>query len=123
MLDTILMPIRKRFADEIFSGKKLYEYRKSIPKHPVKRVFVYEARGCKKVVGFFDVEEILLNYPDEIWEITGKFSGISPEEFFDYFKDREIAYAYKIALPVKFEIPRSISFYGISRPPQNYVWI
>ena len=45
----------------------------------------------KKIVGYFEVDEIIHKSPEELWNSYSEVSGISKKDFFEYFKDREIA--------------------------------
>jgi predicted transcriptional regulator len=46
----IIFPIKKRFSDLIFSGKKIIEVRRKAPLYltPGDTILIYESRGCKK---------------------------------------------------------------------------
>ena len=120
---TILLPIIKTFSDSIFSGSKRYEYRKGIPQKGVERVIVYESRGAGMIVGEFDVAGILEGSPEEIWNLTKEASGTSKNHFLSYFRNRDKAYALKIGDYRRYDIPKPLSDYKISRPPQNFIYL
>ena len=92
----VLMSIKPEFVDKILTGEKQYEFRKSIFKEKVERIYIYSTYPVKKIVGYFEVDEIIHNSPEELWNSYSEVSGISKKDFFKYFKDHEKGYAIKI---------------------------
>ena len=67
MEQLILISIKTKYANQIFNGTKLYEYRrKSIgEKNCNKKIFVYSSEEEKAIVGYIVVDKILegnINY-------------------------------------------------------------
>ena len=50
-------------------------------------------------------------------------SGISREFFFKYYSGRNRAVAYKLTNLNIFEDPKKLEDYGVSTPPQSYVYV
>ena len=74
----VLLSIKPEFAFKIFDGEKKYEFRKVVFKNPkVKTVVVYASSPVQKVIGEFEIEDILSSNPNEIWKKTKKYSGIT----------------------------------------------
>ena len=74
----ILLSIKPEFVEEIFSGRKKFEYRKAIfTNKKVTSVIVYSTMPVGKIVGEFTIEEVLVDEPQSIWRKTRKFSGIT----------------------------------------------
>lgn len=119
----IILPIRKEFCDSIFSGRKRYEYRKNRFKYPVSKILVYESRGIGMIVGELTVDHIIEDTPLEVWELTQEESGTDRSSFLEYFRDRTMATAIHIQESRRYETPMPLTVYGISRPPQNFVWV
>ena len=92
----VLMSIKPEFVDKILTGEKQYEFRKSIFKEKVERIYIYSTYPVKKIVGYFEVDEIIYKSPEELWNSYSEVSGISEKDFFKYFKDHEKGYAIKI---------------------------
>ena len=92
----VLMSIKPEFVNRILTGEKQYEFRKSIFKENVERIYIYSSYHVKKIVGYFEVDEIIHKSPEELWNSYSEVSGISKKDFFEYFKDREKGYAIKI---------------------------
>jgi predicted transcriptional regulator len=56
----VILSIKPQFARKIFEGSKLFEFRRSIFKNPdVNKVVVYASAPISKIVGEFEIEEIL----------------------------------------------------------------
>ncbi len=121
----VLLSIKPEFAEKIFDGKKKYEFRKAVFKDPsVKTVVVYATKPVGKVVGEFDIEQVLQDRPSSIWEETKEFSGITKRFFTDYFRGREKAFAIKVKNPLKYLEPldlTSVVTHGV--PPQSFCYL
>ncbi len=82
----VLLSIKPEFVGKIFSGEKLFEYRKAIFKRPeVKSVVIYSTMSEGLIVGEFEIGEILAKHPEELWEQTKDVSGINKQFFDEYF--------------------------------------
>jgi predicted transcriptional regulator len=93
----VILSIKPQFADKIFEGSKQFEFRKAIFKNPdIKKVIVYASSPVQKVIGEFEIDQIISNTPLTIWRQTKSQSGISEDYFFEYFHDRDVAYAIKV---------------------------
>lgn len=120
----VLLSIKPEYAFKIFNGSKKYEFRKVIFKNPnVRTVVVYASWPVKQVIGEFDIDGILSLEPDQIWDKTKKFSGISEEFFYEYFKNRNVAHAIKIREARLYDQPLGISENFNVIPPQSYVYL
>lgn len=102
----ILLSIKPEFVDEIFRGKKRFEYRRTIFKREdVKKVIVYATKPIGLIVGEFYIEQIIKESPQLLWEKTSEQSGISKTFFDEYFEGKEIGFALKIKSPQLYEKP------------------
>lgn len=120
----VLMSIKPKFVREILLGKKCYEYRKAVPKRKFDRVYIYESAPTKKIVAWFIVEQILKDYPDKIWSLTHEESGLSKDEFDNYFLGKEYAYALHIAeLHVLDKPIDPIKIWTNFRAPQSFSYV
>lgn len=120
----LLISIKPKYVDKIINGKKKYEYRKSIPRKAIKRIFIYSTFPKKKIVGYFDFKGYLQDNPRDLWNKTFSFSGISEEEFFAYFNSRKTAYAIIIERFYLFDQaidPLDIMYNFVA--PQSYKYI
>jgi len=120
----VLLSIKPEFAFKIFEGKKKFEFRKVIFKNPnVKTVVVYASSPVQRVIGEFEIDNILSSDPTEIWRLTKKYSGISEDFFNEYFADREIAHAIKIKNTKKYKQPLHLKDNFNVVPPQSYLYL
>lgn len=120
----VLLSIKPEFAFKIFDGTKLFEFRKAIFKNPdVKIVVVYASSPVQRVIGEFDIEDILRCTPEGIWEQTKQASGITKDFFDEYFENREIAYAIKIKRTRRYKNPLRLKEDFQMVPPQSYAYL
>lgn len=120
----VLLSIKPEFAFKIFEGTKKYEFRKIIFKRPnIKTVVVYASSPVQKVIGEFEIEDILSSTPENIWKKTKYNSGISEDYFKDYFLNKEIAYAIKIKGVKKYDQPFDLKEKFDLIPPQSFVYL
>jgi predicted transcriptional regulator len=122
----VLMSIKPLYAEQIFQGKKKYEYRRRIFKRDdVSSLVIYESAPVSRVVGEVKVRRILFGTPDEIWEKTHLNGGITFDDFEKYFKGCEIGYAIELCNPTVYDRSMPISsIVGVSsRPPQSFMYI
>ncbi|MDA3885141.1 MAG: ASCH domain-containing protein [Candidatus Delongbacteria bacterium] len=120
----VLLSIKPEYANKIFAGTKKYEFRRSIFKNPdIKTIVVYSSSPVQKVIGEFEIERILNNSINDLWNITEQESGINKEFFFEYYKGKETGFAIKIKEPKKYEIPLDIKHDFNKTPPQSFVYI
>jgi type I restriction enzyme S subunit len=120
----LLLSIQPVIARRITGGKKKYEYRRTIFKRKVNRIYLYSSSPVRRVVCRFSCGGCLSGSIDEIWEKTGKLSAASESEYRDYFRNTGIAYAIKIEDLVVFENPPDPR--GIIpgfRPPQSFMYL
>ena len=97
----VILSIKPKFVKEIFEGRKIFEYRKTIFKKPVDKVYIYSSSPVCRIVGEFKVKNIITDTPENLWEETKEYSGITRLFFDSYFEGKRIAYALKIEDVVK----------------------
>lgn len=120
----VLLSIKPEYAYKIFEGTKKFEFRKIRFKNPnIKTVVVYASSPVQKVIGEFEIEDILSFDPDRIWRLTEKYSGISEAFFYEYFANREIAHAIKIKSTTIYSKPLSIKDDFNAYPPQSFIYL
>src|SRR5690606_20028135 len=120
----VLLSIKPEFAFKIFDGEKKFEFRKVIFKNPdIRTVVVYASSPVQQVIGEFEIDDILSSSPDEIWELTKKYSGISEMYFHEYFENRLVAHAIKIKNTKRYKRPMSLKEDFNVLPPQSYLYL
>lgn len=119
------MSIKPQFIEKIRRGEKKFEFRRVLPRHQeVDTIIVYASKPVGKVVGEITVAGYLTLTVDEMWEATKDISGLTREEFFDYFHGKENAHAIEIEsyrdyvqpMPLDVLLPGTV-------PPQSYCYL
>lgn len=59
----VLLSIKPQFANAIFNGGKRFEYRKVIFKKKVSSIQVYVTKPIGKIVGEFEIDDIMQDSP------------------------------------------------------------
>lgn len=91
----ILISIKPKYVKKIFDGTKKWEFRKSIPNKEIHHAYIYSSYPIKRVVGEMELGRVVKGTPEYLWNYC-KNPGISKEDFFEYFKNSNIGYAYNI---------------------------
>lgn len=119
----IILPIKPKYAEKILDGNKWFEYRRKLPNRHVSKIVIYETAPVKKIVGEVNVIKVMKYSPYELYDITKDHSGISFEDYIEYFNGAEVAYAYVLSKPTRFTEPIGIEEYGLKGVPQSYVYL
>lgn len=121
----VLLSIKPEFVKKILSGEKKYEYRRIIFKDKsVKTIVIYSTLPVGKVVGEIEIDNIINENVNLLWEKTKTYSGISHEYFQSYFNGKENGYAISFKNVTTYEKPMSLS--EISKDmhaPQSFCYI
>ncbi len=107
MDNLLLMSIHTKYANDIFNGKKKYEYRKSTigDNNLNKKIYVYSSGIDKAIIGYIIVDKVLCGDVKYIIEKTNPKDNIS-----DYYRGALKAYALHIKLYCKFKNPITLSY-------------
>lgn len=120
--DSIVISIHPKYVRMIERGEKTHEFRKwtfktaPILKHSKQRLFLYETAPISAITSELKWGEISVRNIEDLWINFGNKSGLSKEQFFKYYENKEHGMAIKII-----EIHR-ISLIKISNPPQNWMY-
>ncbi|MDP3103480.1 MAG: ASCH domain-containing protein [Candidatus Methanoperedens sp.] len=121
----VLLSVKPKYAEKIVEGKKKYEFRRAIfKKQNIEKVYIYSTSPVSKIIATFEIEKILKDSPEKIWKLCQKYAGISKKDFFDYFKNSEMAFAIEIGYVNSFQEP--IDPYLIIEdftPPQSFYYL
>ncbi|WP_103469530.1 ASCH domain-containing protein [Pseudomonas putida] len=121
----VLLSIKPEYATKILSGEKKFEFRKVGFNEPgVNTVIIYATKPIGKLVGEFEVVQVLTGSPSKIWEYTKENAGID-KRFFDlYYKGKKQAVAIAVGEVTRYTIPKQLSELGIGNiPPQSFRYI
>ena len=120
----VMLSIKPEFVNQIILGNKKYEYRKKIFKKNVDTVVIYATKPIGKLIGEFKISKILKDTPNNIWNETHKYSGITEDFFMNYFCNTDSAFALQIENFYEYDTP--IDPYMVNKnfyPPQSYMYI
>jgi len=120
----VLLSIKPEFAEKIFNGTKKYEFRRTVFKNQdIKTVVVYASSPVQKVIGEFEIEEIISDQLQALWKQTKKYAGINEKYFFDYFSDKDKGYAIKIKQPIRYKKALCLRKDFNTTPPQSFLYL
>jgi len=120
----VLLSIKPEFALKIFEGSKKFEYRRTIFRRiGVTTIVVYASNPIKKVIGEFEIEGIIQEEPQSLWEKTGQQGGISKERFLNYFGDKTKGYAIKVRDARMYDAPVPLNKLMVVSPPQSFAYL
>ena len=121
-MGAVLISIKPEFVERIASGEKRFEFRKRVFNRQVNKVVVYASSPVRRVVGEFDVGQIIEGSPDAVWERCRFAAGIDKARFMKYFDGCDVAFAISIEGYKNYITPQSISDFGVL-PPQSYCYL
>lgn len=120
----VLLSIKPEFAEKIFDGTKLYEFRRSIFKNRnIRTVVVYASSPVQRVIGEFEIDTILNYELQQLWNDTKDYSGISENFFFEYFSNKEKGFAIKIKKTKLYKKSLSLKDDFNATPPQSFMYL
>lgn len=119
----ILLSINPEHVENIIKGIKKFEYRTRVAKKDIDAIIVYCTYPTKKVLAEVKIKSILSDTPENLWERTKFYSGITKDFFMAYFANRQIAYAYELGEIIKYSEPRELKDFGCIAAPQSYVYV
>jgi predicted transcriptional regulator len=121
----VLLAIKPEYAEKIFAGIKKFEFRKTVFKDKsVRKVVVYASSPVKRVVGEFEIDEIITLEKESLWKETHEFAGISKTIFDNYFRKKELAHAIRIKTTKKYKTPLYLDLdFKIRSAPQSFIYI
>jgi predicted transcriptional regulator len=89
----------------------------------VKTVVVYASSPMKKVIGEFEIECILFDELNNLWQNTHQYAGIDKSHFLNYFSDKQQGYAIAIKNTKAYSAPLSLKENFNMLPPQSFSYI
>jgi predicted transcriptional regulator len=117
-----MLSIHPEYVEAIAKGNKKIEFRKRSFKKNVKTILVYKTAPCQKIVGYFEIKEIKISTPNDIWNTYSNIGGVSEDVFFDYYNNSDSAVGILIEKFIPFSNPVQLTSYKIA-PPQSYRYV
>lgn len=124
----ILLSIKPRFAEAILDGSKTVELRRTPPRLDVPTdVLLYASQPTSAIVGTCQVTEVLSYTPAGLWRLVGPRTGVSYQEFADYFYGCARAYGLVLAEPQRVatavELETLRAAWRPFHPPQSFRYL
>lgn len=121
----VLLSIRPVHVENILSGIKRFEFRRKIfIRRDVRTVLIYSTMPVGRLVGEFDIADILEDEPERLWTKTEDGSGITKAYYDAYFDGRAKAYALAIGdLRIYDEPVMPEDVIDNFTPPQSYRYV
>ena len=120
----VLLSIKPEYVNKIFKGEKKYEYRKRVFKESVDAVVIYSTMPVGKIVGEFEIQNIINDVPVDLWSMTHKYSGVSKKFFMKYFENKQEGYALEIGNLTIYNDPIDPKeTFANFVPPQSFMYI
>lgn len=120
----VLLSIKPKYAELILEGEKKYEFRRAIFRNPsIKKVVIYASSPISKVVGEFEIEDILSLNLSELWKRTMEHSGIDKDFYDSYFSGKDIGHAIKVKSAKRYKRHKELKEFDINYAPQSFAYI
>ena len=122
--NVVLMSIKPEYANAIFDGLKLVEFRKQPFKHPVNHVIVYSSSPEKKIIGYFSLGDTDIGNPKTLWKRHRTVGAIEYVDYKAYFGDRDIGVAFQVKKAHRLKKPIALGRLKRDiKPPQSYCYL
>ena len=118
----IIISIKPIYAEKILNWEKLYELRKIFSNKKIDKAIIYESAPVSRVVWEFEIEEVLCEPIDVLWNKTKGYSCVDEKFFDEYYKWKDKWYAIKVKNPIRYKEIKKISDYWMNYPPQSYAF-
>jgi predicted transcriptional regulator len=119
----MLLSINPEHVENILLGVKRFEFRKVRCKSKVDKIIIYATSPVMQIVAEAEVEGIIEDNVQVVWNLTNEYAGITYDFYEKYFEGREKAIAYKLGKVKKYSKPKLLSDYGLTFAPQSFVYI
>ena len=118
-----ILSIRPEYVELILSGHKRVEFRRTGFSRSVSHVVVYSTSPESRLVGYFEVEEVIRGTPESLWHDHHRYSGISRERLFNYFGGLDRVTAITIGLFHRFRRTVTLEELGVTAPPRSFRYL
>jgi predicted transcriptional regulator len=126
----LIISVKPEYARKILKGEKTIELRKCAPKRVGKNgyILIYVTAPVKELWGIYKIENIFKENPNTLWNNFGSQTGVTKQEFNDYYKENKTAFGIQLQ-EVKNLFKHSIKLNSLKSlipgfmPPQTYSYI
>ena len=121
----LLLSLKPRFAELVFTGEKTVELRRRIASTVKGReVFIYVSSPVRMIRGGFRIADVWSSDPETVWGEVASRAGVAKAEYDAYYEGCGIAHALAVSDVWAHEAPVEIE--GVRtelpdfRPPQSW---
>lgn len=86
-------------------------------------VVVYVSDPIRRVIGEFEIEDIIHDNVQELWTKTKSHAGISKKRFLEYFTNKSKGYAIQVRRMRMYDAPLALNSLMVSSPPQSFMYL
>lgn len=120
----VLISIKPKYVEKIFSGTKKYEFRRAMFKNrDVSHMVIYASSPVQKVIGEVEIGEIVEGDFTTLWEKTKHDADTDKNMLKEYFAGKEKCFAIQIKSVKKYKDPKTLADFGIKFAPQSFVYV
>lgn len=120
----VLISIHSEHVANILNGRKIFEYRKTIPQHEISHLVFYCTAPVMKIVAVAEVLGYVVGSPTRVWNTTSFGAGISRRFYREYFVGQKSACAFSLGKVFEIDEPFDLlSLSGIKAPPQSFCYL
>ena len=119
----MLLSINPAHVEYILNGTKRFEFRKVRSRRAVRSILIYSTAPVRQVVGEAEVVGTVYGSPEEVWDRTYGYSGITKQFFDEYYCGHQRAIAYELGEISVYEAPKSLDDLGVRCAPQSFVYV
>jgi len=119
----VLLSIKPQFAEGIFEGSKRFEFRKAVFRQRVTHVMVYASAPISMIIGEFEIDELMHDDLEPLWQKTKEHAGITEEYFYSYFGEKEKGFAIKVKNARRYQQPLELKLFYSSPAPQSFAYL
>lgn len=124
----IMVSIKPKYVKKILNGEKLIELRKCKPKvNNGDTLIIYATTPVKAIVAYAKISKIANEPLSEFWSEYGEITGISFDEFKDYYQNQSHAVGIEFSnlkvLRNRINLSQLRKTFGKFNPPQTFKYI
>ena len=108
-MSRLLLTFDQETAQKIIKGEKKYQYTKFHHPHEFEKIIIRVSAPVNQIIGEVEVTEIITGEKTKIWEETKENSGITKEEFDEYYKNKETVVIYRLGKVTLYETPIDVT--------------
>ena len=122
-MSQMLLSIKPQYVEKIIAGKKKFEFRKFHCRDGIDTIVIYATAPTKKVIGEVSLIDIIEGDVEYVWHETKGFGGILKKDYKAYYKEREVAIAYRLGDVTLYDEPKPLTDLSLDYVPQAFAYL